>query len=108
MIILIRHPTIHQARLGRLLAHSHVKEPGDLVPEASQDIDAAPAATATAARAPVPGGGRSAVASSPATSRNPGAQLSLFETAGGWRYSLWATNRPDTASSWLGQNAYID
>ena len=25
---------------------------------------------------------------------HPGAQLSLFETADGWRYSLWATNLP--------------
>lgn len=25
---------------------------------------------------------------------HPGAQLSLFETTDGWRYSLWATNLP--------------
>ena len=27
---------------------------------------------------------------------HPGAQLSLFETVDGWRYSLWATNLPVT------------
>jgi Transposase DDE domain group 1 len=39
---------------------------------------------------------------------HPGAQLSLFEAADGWRYSLWATNRPATTKGWIGQNAYID
>jgi hypothetical protein len=39
---------------------------------------------------------------------HPGAQLSLFETADGWRYSLWVTNRPATTRGWLGQNAYLD
>jgi len=39
---------------------------------------------------------------------HPGAQLSLFETADGWRYSLWVTNRPADTRGWLGQNAYID
>jgi len=39
---------------------------------------------------------------------HPGAQLTLFEAADGWRYSLWVTNRPATAKGWLGQNAYID
>jgi DDE family transposase len=39
---------------------------------------------------------------------HPGAQLSLFETADGWRYSLWVTNRPATTKGWLGQNAYLD
>ena len=39
---------------------------------------------------------------------HPGAQLSLFEAADGWRYSLWATSRPATTRGWLGQNAYID
>jgi Transposase DDE domain group 1 len=39
---------------------------------------------------------------------HPGAQLSLFETAGGWRYTLWVTNRPAATAGWLGQNAYID
>jgi Transposase DDE domain group 1 len=38
---------------------------------------------------------------------HPGAQLTLFEAEDGWRYSLWATNRPATRG-WLGQNAYID
>ncbi len=39
---------------------------------------------------------------------HPGAQLTLFEAGDGWRYSLWATNRPATTKGWLGQNAYID
>jgi hypothetical protein len=39
---------------------------------------------------------------------HPGAQLTLFEAADGWRYSLWATNRPAATRGWLGQNAYID
>jgi Transposase DDE domain group 1 len=39
---------------------------------------------------------------------HPGAQLSLFETADGWRYSLWVTNRPAGTKGWLGQNAYLD
>lgn len=39
---------------------------------------------------------------------HPGAQLSLFETADGWRYSLWVTNRPAATKGWLGQNAYLD
>jgi Transposase DDE domain group 1 len=39
---------------------------------------------------------------------HPGAQLSLFEAADGWRYSLWVTNRPATTKGWLGQNAYLD
>ena len=39
---------------------------------------------------------------------HPGAQLTLFEAADGWRYSLWATNRPAGTRGWLGQNAYID
>jgi hypothetical protein len=39
---------------------------------------------------------------------HPGAQLTLFEAADGWRYSLWATNRPAETKGWLGQNAYID
>jgi len=34
---------------------------------------------------------------------HPGAQLSLFETADGWRYSLWVTNRPATTKGWLGR-----
>ena len=39
---------------------------------------------------------------------HPGAQLTLFEAADGWRYSLWATNRAATTTGWLGQAAYID
>jgi len=39
---------------------------------------------------------------------HPGAQLTLFEAADGWRYSLWVTNRPVTTKGWLGQDAYID
>jgi hypothetical protein len=39
---------------------------------------------------------------------HPGAQLTLFETADGWRYTLWATNLPyavtvaASGSSWQG------
>jgi hypothetical protein len=39
---------------------------------------------------------------------HPGAQLSLFEAADGWRYSLWATNLPERTRGWRGQAAYID
>jgi hypothetical protein len=39
---------------------------------------------------------------------HPGAQLTLFEEQDGWRYSLWATNRPAAAKGWPGQPAYID
>src|SRR5258708_6429696 len=39
---------------------------------------------------------------------HPGAQLTLFAAEDGWRYSLWATNRPASTKSWLGQAAYID
>ena len=39
---------------------------------------------------------------------HPGAQLTLFEAEDGWRYSLWATNRPVTTRGWQGQCAYID
>jgi hypothetical protein len=39
---------------------------------------------------------------------HPGAQLSLFETADGWRYSLWATNLPGSTRGWRGQCAYAD
>ena len=39
---------------------------------------------------------------------HPGAQLTLLEAADGWRYSLWATNRPASTRGWLGQAAYID
>ena len=39
---------------------------------------------------------------------HPGAQLTLFETADGWRYSLWVTNLPAMTKGWRGQCAYID
>jgi hypothetical protein len=39
---------------------------------------------------------------------HPGAQLSLFEQADGWRYTLWVTNLPTHTRGWRGQNAYID
>ena len=39
---------------------------------------------------------------------HPGAQLSLFEAADGWRYSLWVTNRPASTRGWRGQASYID
>jgi hypothetical protein len=39
---------------------------------------------------------------------HPGAQLSLFETADGWRYSLWVTNLAGHTRGWRGQLAYID
>jgi hypothetical protein len=39
---------------------------------------------------------------------HPGAQLTLLEAEDGWRYSLWATNRPASTKGWLGQAAYID
>ncbi|MGI8306392.1 IS1380 family transposase [Saccharopolyspora hattusasensis] len=39
---------------------------------------------------------------------HPGAQLTLFETQDGWRYTLWVTNRPETTKGWLGQSQYID
>jgi hypothetical protein len=39
---------------------------------------------------------------------HPGAQLSLFEADGGWRYSLWVTNLPATTRGWRANPAYID
>ena len=39
---------------------------------------------------------------------HPGAQLSLFETADGWHYSLWATNLPADTRGWRGRCAYAD
>ncbi len=39
---------------------------------------------------------------------HPGAQLSLFETAGGWRYTLWVSNVPAQLRGWRGQLGYID
>ena len=37
-----------------------------------------------------------------------GAQLTLLEAAGGWRYTLWVTNLPRQVRGWRGQLAYID
>jgi hypothetical protein len=39
---------------------------------------------------------------------HPGAQLTLFEAATGWRYSLWVTNLPASWRGWRAQPAYID
>ena len=39
---------------------------------------------------------------------HPGAQLTLFEAGDGWRYTLWVTNLPASASGWRGRLAYID
>jgi hypothetical protein len=39
---------------------------------------------------------------------HPGAQLSLFEEADGWRYSLWVSNLPASVRGWRGQLAYVD
>jgi hypothetical protein len=39
---------------------------------------------------------------------HPGAQLTLFETRDGWRYSLHVTNLPASLRGWRSQNAYID
>lgn len=39
---------------------------------------------------------------------HPGAQLTLFEAADGWRYSLWVTNLPERTPGWRGQPTYID
>jgi hypothetical protein len=39
---------------------------------------------------------------------HPGAQLTLFEAADGWRYSLWVTNLPAATRGWRGQCACID
>lgn len=43
---------------------------------------------------------------------HPGAQLSLFEHADGWRYQLWCTNVPDLPAghhaAWLTRPAYAD
>jgi hypothetical protein len=37
-----------------------------------------------------------------------GAQLSLFETGDGWRYSLWVSNVPARLRGWRAQLGYID
>src|SRR5512142_1995508 len=39
---------------------------------------------------------------------HPGAQLTLFEAADGWRYTLWASNVPAALRGWRGQLGYID
>ena len=39
---------------------------------------------------------------------HPGAQLTLFEAADGWRYTLWVTNLPAQTRGWRGQPAYTD
>lgn len=39
---------------------------------------------------------------------HPGAQLSLFEEADGWRYQLFATNTPAGIGGTLGQLAYLE
>jgi Transposase DDE domain group 1 len=39
---------------------------------------------------------------------HPGAQLTLFETGDGWRYTLWVTNLPACTRGWRGQPAYLD
>ena len=39
---------------------------------------------------------------------HPGAQLSLFEEADGWRYQIFATNTPATVKGKLGQLAYLE
>lgn len=39
---------------------------------------------------------------------HPGAQLTLFQSRDGWRYTLWVTNRPATERGWLGRPQYID
>ena len=39
---------------------------------------------------------------------HPGAQLSLFETRDGWRYSLWVSNVPSGLRGWRAQLGYID
>jgi hypothetical protein len=39
---------------------------------------------------------------------HPGAQLTLFEAADGWRYSLWASNVPASLRGWRAQLGYID
>jgi hypothetical protein len=39
---------------------------------------------------------------------HPGAQLTLFETRDGWRYSLWVTNLPASLRGWRANPAYVD
>ena len=60
-------------------------------------------------RGPAGGLARRRCGSSPAASGpHPGAQLTLFETGDGWRYTLWVTNLPAATRGWRGQSAYID
>ena len=62
------------------------------------------------------GPGRDRLAGWPASMRvfarrerpHPGAQLTLFETGDGWRYTLWVTNLPAALRGWRSQPAYID
>ena len=42
------------------------------------------------------------------THTHPGAQLSLFETSDGWRYSLWVSNVAAGLRGWRAQLGYID
>lgn len=39
---------------------------------------------------------------------HPGAQLTLFETRDGWRYTLWVTNLPAAARGWRSRLPCID
>ncbi len=39
---------------------------------------------------------------------HPGAQLTLFETVQGYRYSLWVTNLPAATRGWRANPAYLD
>jgi hypothetical protein len=39
---------------------------------------------------------------------HPGAQLSLFESRDGWRYSLWVSNVPAQRRGWRAQLGYVD
>jgi Transposase DDE domain group 1 len=44
----------------------------------------------------------------PARTTPPGAQLSLFEEADGWRYQLFTSNTPASTPGRLGQLAYLE
>ena len=39
---------------------------------------------------------------------HPGAQLTLFETRDGWRYTLWVSNLPAAGRGWRSRVTYID
>jgi hypothetical protein len=39
---------------------------------------------------------------------HPGAQLTLFETRDGWRYTLWVSNLPAAERGWRSRLPYID